>query len=251
MPTDGRAGRPGRSALARLAGEPHRRYNPLHRRVGAGLGRADPAAVARAPRSPSRSDRPRVRSGLLPVSRATPARTATSTRTTRRRTSSPTTSRRSVRTRRSAAFDDGLLRAEGERGSCRVVCFSPRHDLTLGAMAPEAVRRVVDVWAEQTAELGRRVPLGPGLREPRRGDGRVEPASARPDLGRHGAAGRRRPRGHVAARPSGVQRRLVAVHPVQVRHPAQDARVPASSSRCQSRLRVVVPLAATGRTRRP
>jgi UDPglucose--hexose-1-phosphate uridylyltransferase len=53
------------------------------------------------------------------------------------------------------AFDDGLLRAEGERGSCRVVCFSPRHDLTLGRMAPDAVRRVVDLWAEQTAELGR------------------------------------------------------------------------------------------------
>jgi UDPglucose--hexose-1-phosphate uridylyltransferase len=53
-----------------------------------------------------------------------------------------------------AAFDDGLLRAEGERGSCRVVCFSPRHDLTLGKMATDAVRRVVDVWAEQTAELG-------------------------------------------------------------------------------------------------
>ena len=29
VPTDARAGRPGRSALARLAGEPHRRYNPL------------------------------------------------------------------------------------------------------------------------------------------------------------------------------------------------------------------------------
>ena len=52
------------------------------------------------------------------------------------------------------AFDDGLLRAEGERGSCRVVCFSPRHDLTLGRMGSAAVRRVIDVWAEQTAELG-------------------------------------------------------------------------------------------------
>ena len=52
------------------------------------------------------------------------------------------------------AIEDGLLRAEGERGVCRVVCFSPRHDLTLGKMAPDAVRRVVDVWAEQTAELG-------------------------------------------------------------------------------------------------
>ena len=53
-----------------------------------------------------------------------------------------------------ATFDDGLLRAEGERGSCRVVCFAPRHDLTLGRMGRDAVRRVVDVWAEQTAELG-------------------------------------------------------------------------------------------------
>ena len=52
------------------------------------------------------------------------------------------------------SIDDGLLRAEGERGSCRVVCFSPRHDLTLGRMEAGAVRRVVDVWAEQTAELG-------------------------------------------------------------------------------------------------
>jgi UDPglucose--hexose-1-phosphate uridylyltransferase len=48
----------------------------------------------------------------------------------------------------------GLLRAEGERGTCRVLCFSPRHDLSLGAMEAAAVRRVVDVWADQTAELG-------------------------------------------------------------------------------------------------
>lgn len=52
------------------------------------------------------------------------------------------------------AFDDGLLRAEGERGLCRVVCFSPRHDLTLGRMPAEAVRRVIDLWADQTDELG-------------------------------------------------------------------------------------------------
>jgi UDPglucose--hexose-1-phosphate uridylyltransferase len=50
---------------------------------------------------------------------------------------------------------DGLLRAEGEGGTCRVLCFSPRHDLTLGQMAPDTVRDVVDLWAEQTSELGR------------------------------------------------------------------------------------------------
>ena len=51
-------------------------------------------------------------------------------------------------------FEDGLLRAETERGTCRVLCFSPRHDLTLSDMTPEAVRAVVDLWAEQTVELG-------------------------------------------------------------------------------------------------
>jgi len=51
---------------------------------------------------------------------------------------------------------DPLLRAEGQQGTCRVICFSPRHDLTLPEMAVEDIRCVVDVWAEQTAELGRR-----------------------------------------------------------------------------------------------
>jgi UDPglucose--hexose-1-phosphate uridylyltransferase len=52
------------------------------------------------------------------------------------------------------AFEDGLLRAQGERGTCRVMCFSPRHDLTLSAMSPAETRRVVDLWADQTADLG-------------------------------------------------------------------------------------------------
>ncbi len=29
-----------------------------------------------------------------------------------------------------ATYEDGLLRAETERGTCRVICFSPRHDLS-------------------------------------------------------------------------------------------------------------------------
>jgi UDPglucose--hexose-1-phosphate uridylyltransferase len=51
-------------------------------------------------------------------------------------------------------FQDGLLRAEGERGECRVLCFSPRHDLTLGAMDVDAIRRVIDLWSDQTDDLG-------------------------------------------------------------------------------------------------
>ena len=48
----------------------------------------------------------------------------------------------------------GLLRAEPTRGICRVICFSPRHDLTLAEMEPEALRHVIDAWAQQTEDLG-------------------------------------------------------------------------------------------------
>jgi UDPglucose--hexose-1-phosphate uridylyltransferase len=51
-------------------------------------------------------------------------------------------------------ISDGLLIAKGERGTCVVLCFSPRHDLTLPGMAATDVRRIVDTWAEQSAELG-------------------------------------------------------------------------------------------------
>ena len=44
--------------------------------------------------------------------------------------------------------------AEAETGSCRVLCFSPRHDLTLTDMPAEGVREVVDLWAAQSTELG-------------------------------------------------------------------------------------------------
>ena len=51
-------------------------------------------------------------------------------------------------------LDDGLLRAEAQPGTCRVLCFSPRHDLTLTRMQPGGVREVIDMWAEQTTQLG-------------------------------------------------------------------------------------------------
>jgi len=52
-------------------------------------------------------------------------------------------------------YENGLLIARGESGICRVICFSPRHDLTLSQMQPAAIRGVVDVWAEQYAALAR------------------------------------------------------------------------------------------------
>lgn len=46
-----------------------------------------------------------------------------------------------------------LFRSEPERGICRVICFSPRHDLTLAMMDVPDVRRVVNLWVEQILEL--------------------------------------------------------------------------------------------------
>ena len=47
-----------------------------------------------------------------------------------------------------------LIVARSEPGICRVMCFSPRHDLTLATMDFPAVRSVVDAWADQHQELG-------------------------------------------------------------------------------------------------
>ena len=48
----------------------------------------------------------------------------------------------------------GLIVAEAEPGICRVVCFSPRHDLTISRMSVDQIRHVVDTWVEQFQELG-------------------------------------------------------------------------------------------------
>jgi UDPglucose--hexose-1-phosphate uridylyltransferase len=48
-----------------------------------------------------------------------------------------------------------LLRAERERGVCRVVCFHPDHSLTLARMDVADIRHVVDAWTSQYGYLGR------------------------------------------------------------------------------------------------
>ena len=53
-----------------------------------------------------------------------------------------------------------LLVAEGESGVCRVICFSPRHDLSLPGMSLDAVRAVVDLWTEEYERLGERSDIG-------------------------------------------------------------------------------------------
>ncbi len=46
-----------------------------------------------------------------------------------------------------------LLRAETARGICKVIAFSPRHDLTLPEMSVEDLKLVVDVWKREFQEL--------------------------------------------------------------------------------------------------
>jgi UDPglucose--hexose-1-phosphate uridylyltransferase len=47
----------------------------------------------------------------------------------------------------------GLLVAQTESGICRVMCFSPRHDLTLSRMSPPEIHNVIDVWVEEFQKL--------------------------------------------------------------------------------------------------
>lgn len=49
--------------------------------------------------------------------------------------------------------ESGLIVARGEPGICRVVCFSPRHDLTLSRMTTEEITKVVALWIEEFRRL--------------------------------------------------------------------------------------------------
>lgn len=57
---------------------------------------------------------------------------------------------------RPASASRSLLVAQPETGICRVICFSPRHDLTLAELPPAQIRAVVDTWVAQCEELAAR-----------------------------------------------------------------------------------------------
>lgn len=46
-----------------------------------------------------------------------------------------------------------LMRAQMQRGVCRVICYTPRHDLTMARMSERQIREVIDTWAAQIEEL--------------------------------------------------------------------------------------------------
>jgi len=53
-------------------------------------------------------------------------------------------------------FDStGLLVGKSEQGICRVMCFSPRHDLTVPRMSLPELRGVINSWVEQYSALGK------------------------------------------------------------------------------------------------
>lgn len=59
-----------------------------------------------------------------------------------------------------AASPDPFFLSRRADGVSRVVCFSPRHDLTLAEMSVPEIEEVVRLWQEQTRDLGRQ----PGVR---------------------------------------------------------------------------------------
>ena len=50
--------------------------------------------------------------------------------------------------------DDEIFNAESEKGLCRVICFSPKHNLTLPEMSTDTIKKVVDVWQKEYIEIG-------------------------------------------------------------------------------------------------
>jgi len=52
-------------------------------------------------------------------------------------------------------LDDGLFQARSERGLCKVICFSPRHDLTISLMEVSDILGVIRTWQKEYEELGK------------------------------------------------------------------------------------------------
>ena len=102
---------------------------------------------------------------------------------------------------------DGLMVAEGETGLCRVLCFSPRHDLTLSGMAVAEIERVVDVWVEETVALGGLPDIASVQIFENHGD---MMGAARPDLGDAPSAERARQRNPPPNRVSRAPRQAAA-----------------------------------------
>ncbi len=72
-----------------------------------------------------------------------------------------------------------IFNAQPEFGISRVVCFSPRHDLSLPEMSQDAVSAVIEILGRADPPTRRAgvYPARPGIREQRRDDGRFQSTS--------------------------------------------------------------------------
>lgn len=52
--------------------------------------------------------------------------------------------------------NEGLLQSRSETGSCRVICYSPRHDLRMSLMSSDEVATVIEAWRDESRVLGAR-----------------------------------------------------------------------------------------------
>lgn len=52
------------------------------------------------------------------------------------------------------ADEVGLLKSHGVIGESHVICYAPRHDLSLGKLGVAAIERVVETWKDLDRELG-------------------------------------------------------------------------------------------------
>lgn len=50
-------------------------------------------------------------------------------------------------------FEQGLLKAVSEKGICKVICFSPRHDLTIAELELSDIVEVVAIWVRECLAL--------------------------------------------------------------------------------------------------
>lgn len=51
--------------------------------------------------------------------------------------------------------ESGIFFSENVNGACRVVCFSPKHDLTLAEMPEKKIENVINTWIKETKTLSK------------------------------------------------------------------------------------------------
>ncbi len=56
---------------------------------------------------------------------------------------------------KSFKIDEGLIKAEGEQGICKVVCFSPDHSKSLAQMDVKDIQKVVHTWQHEFKSLSK------------------------------------------------------------------------------------------------